>query len=131
MNIKLQAELMLTDNKTIDARGANVHIAGGAQITLQFVKNVIIHGLHIHDIKQASGGLIRDSINHYGVRTISDGDGISVYGSTNVWIDHVSVTNCYDGLIDVISASTAITISNSHFTKQNDVIISNSIFYLN
>lgn len=90
MNIKLHAELMLTDNKTIDARGANVHISEGAQITLQYVKNIIIHGLHIHDIKKCSGGLIRDSMDHYGVRAMSDGDAISVFGSTHIWIDHVS-----------------------------------------
>ncbi|KAH1111822.1 hypothetical protein AAZX31_04G158200 [Glycine max] len=123
MNIKLHAELMLTDNKTIDARGANVHISEGAQITLQYVKNIIIHGLHIHDIKKCSGGLIRDSMDHYGVRAMSDGDAISVFGSTYVWIDHVSFTNCDDGLIDVVSASTAVTISNCHLTKHNDVLL--------
>ncbi|RDX79939.1 putative pectate lyase P59, partial [Mucuna pruriens] len=126
MSIKLMGELLVASDKTIDARGANVHISDGAQITLQFVKNIIIHGLHVHDIKKCNGGLIRDSVNHYGVRTVSDGDGISLFGATNVWIDHVSMTNCEDGLIDVISASTAVTISNCHFTKHNDVIISDS-----
>lgn len=38
----------MTGDKTIDTRGASVHIANGAGITIQFVKNVIIHGLHIH-----------------------------------------------------------------------------------
>jgi len=130
MSIKLTAELMLTDNKTIDARGANVHIQDGGQITIQYVKNIIIHGLHIHDIKKVNGGLIRDSMSHYGVRAMSDGDGISVFGATNVWIDHVSMTNCDDGLIDVVSASTAVTISNCHFVKHNDVSIPNYTLYL-
>jgi len=130
MFIKLTAELILTSNKTIDARGANVHIQDGAQITIQYVKNIIIHGLHIHDIKKASGGFIRDSMSHYGIRAMSDGDGISVFGATNIWIDHVSMTNCDDGLIDVVSASTAVTISNCHFVKHNDVIIPNCTFYL-
>uniref|UniRef100_K7KVW7 Pectate lyase n=1 Tax=Glycine max TaxID=3847 RepID=K7KVW7_SOYBN len=100
MNIKLHAELMLTDNKTIDARGANVNISEGAQITLQYVRNIIIHGLHIHDIKKCSGGLIRDSMDHYGVRAMSDGDAISVFGSTHIWIDHVllfGVNDSYSG----------------------------------
>ncbi|KAL2340810.1 hypothetical protein Fmac_008750 [Flemingia macrophylla] len=123
MKIRLMAELMLTDDKTIDSRGANVHICDGAQITLQFVKNIIIHGLHIHNIKSCSGGLIRDSLSHFGIRETSDGDGISVFGSTNVWIDHVSMTQCEDGLIDVVSASTAVTISNCHFAKHNDVLL--------
>ncbi|XP_027905068.1 probable pectate lyase P59 [Vigna unguiculata] len=123
MNIKLKAELMLTSNKTIDARGANVHIKDGAQITIQYVNNIIIHGLHVHDIKQAKGGLIRDSVTHYGVRGISDGDGISVFGSTHIWIDHVSMHNCSDGLIDVIAASTAVSITNCHFVRHNDVLL--------
>lgn len=121
MNIKLSKELIVSSDKTIDGRGANVHIAYGAGITVQFVNNVIIHGLHIHHIVPASGGLIRDSVDHYGIRTTSDGDGISIFGSTNVWIDHVSLSQCSDGLIDAIQGSTAITISNCHFTHHNDV----------
>ncbi|KAM1377577.1 hypothetical protein EV1_038689 [Malus domestica] len=123
MKIKLSEELMVTSDKTIDARGANVHIQDGGQITLQFVKNVIIHNLHIHDNKAGNGGMIRDSVNHYGQRTRSDGDGISMYGASNVWIDHVSASNCEDGLIDAIQGSTAITISNCHFTNHNDVML--------
>ncbi|KAI4343842.1 hypothetical protein L6164_011144 [Bauhinia variegata] len=123
MKIRLSEELLVTSDKTIDGRGANVHISDGAQITLQFVKNVIIHGLHIHDNKRGNGGMIRDSVNHYGIRTHSDGDGISLFGATNVWIDHISMWNCYDGLIDAVMASTAITVSNCHFTKHNEVML--------
>ncbi|OAY69304.1 Pectate lyase [Ananas comosus] len=123
MIITLSQELIVSSNKTLDGRGANVHIAYGAQITLQFVRNVIIHNLHIHDLKSAAGGLVRDSTEHYGWRTRSDGDGISIYGSSNIWIDHVSMSNCEDGLIDAIEGSTAITISNSHFTRHNDVML--------
>ncbi|CAL5198352.1 unnamed protein product [Lathyrus oleraceus] len=123
MNIVLKAELLLTDHKTIDARGANVHISGGAQITMQYVRNIIIHGLHVHDIKQGSGGLMRDSMSHFGQRSMSDGDGISVFGASHIWIDHISMWNCYDGLIDVVAGSTAITISNCHMTHQDHVML--------
>ncbi|KAL3526492.1 hypothetical protein ACH5RR_011148 [Cinchona calisaya] len=123
MLIRLQQELIMEGDKTIDARGATVHIAYGAGITIQFVNNVIIHGLHIHDIHQGGGGLIRDSVEHFGMRTMSDGDGISIFGSSNVWIDHVSMWNCYDGIIDAIEGSTAITISNGHFTDHNEVML--------
>ena len=128
MNIRLNQELIMTGNKTIDGRGANIQITGGAGITIQFIKNVIITELHIHDIKVGNGGLIIDSEEHFGIRTQSDGDGISIFGSSNVWIDHVSMSNCYDGLIDAIMGSTAITISNSHFTKHNEVITSLTCF---
>ncbi|XP_050382638.1 pectate lyase-like [Argentina anserina] len=123
MTIKLNKELLVTSHKTIDGRGANVHIAHGAGITLQFIQNVIIHGIHIHDIVTVGGGLIRDSIDHIGLRTQSDGDGISVFGSSHIWLDHLSMWNCYDGLIDVIQGSTAITVSNCHMTKHNDVML--------
>ncbi|OVA13300.1 Pectate lyase/Amb allergen [Macleaya cordata] len=123
MVIRLSEELIVTSDKTIDGRGANVHITGGAGITIQFVKNVIIHGLHIHDINAGSGGLIRDSLDHFGYRTASDGDGISIFGSSNVWIDHNSMSNCRDGMVDVIMGSTAVTISNNHMTSHNEVML--------
>ncbi|KAH7550347.1 hypothetical protein ACOSP7_024393 [Xanthoceras sorbifolium] len=123
MVIRLSEELLVTSHKTIDGRGFNIHIYEGAQISLQYVKNVIIHGLRIHSSKAGNGGMIRDSTTHYGLRTRSDGDGISIYGSSNIWIDHVSMSNCMDGLIDVVQGSTAITISNCHFTNHNEVML--------
>ena len=123
MIIRLQQELIMQSDKTIDGRGARVHIAYGCGITIQFINNVIIHGIRVHDIVQGSGGMIRDGVGHYGFRTESDGDGISIFGSTNVWIDHVSMSKCSDGLIDAIEGSTGITISNSHFTDHNDVML--------
>lgn len=112
---------MITSYKTIDGRGFNVHIAFGCQMSIQFAKHIIIHGLHIHDIIQGNGGMIRDDYLHYGQRAMSDGDGISVFQSTHIWIDHNSLYNCIDGLIDVIQASTAITISNNHLTRHDHV----------
>ncbi|PPS05847.1 hypothetical protein GOBAR_AA14800 [Gossypium barbadense] len=102
MIIKLEQELIVTSDKTIDARGANVHICYGAGITVQFAKNIIIHGLHIHHIKPTTGGIIRDAENHLGLRTASDGDGISLFGATNIWLDHLSLYDSSDGLIDVL-----------------------------
>ncbi|PHU27722.1 putative pectate lyase 19 [Capsicum chinense] len=123
MNIRLTQELIMQSDKTIDGRGVIVHIANGAGIMLQYVKNVIIHGLRIHDIHVGSGGMIRDAVDHIGQRTQSDGDGISIFGSSNIWVDHVSMRSCYDGLIDAVEGSTAITISNSHFTDHNEVML--------
>lgn len=107
--------------KTIDGRGVNVHIANGACITIQFITNVIIHGLHIHDCKPTGNAMVRSSPTHYGWRTMADGDGISIFGSSHIWIDHNSLSNCADGLIDAIMGSTAITISNNYFTHHNEV----------
>lgn len=107
--VKQKADLIASD-KTIDCRGANVHITGGAGLTIQFVKTVIVRGLHIHDIHAGNGGLIRDSLDHYGFGTASDGDGISVFESSHVRIDHNSISNCKDGLVDVIMGSTVMII---------------------
>ncbi|KAL0431691.1 UNVERIFIED_CONTAM: putative pectate lyase P59 [Sesamum radiatum] len=123
MVIKLKQELIMTSDKTIDGRGAIVQIAYGAGITIQFVKNIIIHNLKIHHIVEKDGGLIRDSATHTGLRTKSDGDGISIFGSQDIWIDHVSMTRCADGLIDIIQGSTGVTISNSHFTDHDHAML--------
>lgn len=123
MVIKLKEELMLNSFKTIDGRGASVHIAGGPCITIQYVTNIIIHGLNIHDCKQGGNAYVRDSPEHYGWRTLSDGDGVSIFGGSHVWVDHCSLSNCRDGLIDAIRGSTAITISNNYLTHHNKVML--------
>ncbi|KAI5565943.1 hypothetical protein BDE02_14G152900 [Populus trichocarpa] len=123
MVITLKQELIMNSFKTIDARGTNVHIANGACITIQFVSNVIIHGLHIHDCKSTGNAMVRSSPSHYGWRTMADGDGISIFGASHIWIDHNSLSNCADGLIDAIMGSTAITISNNYFTHHNEVML--------
>ncbi|CAA2987876.1 probable pectate lyase P59 [Olea europaea subsp. europaea] len=93
----------MSSDKTINRRGAEVHIAYGVGITIQFVRNVILHGArHIHDIQKGNGGLIRDSVDHYGYRIASEGDDISIFGSQDVWIDHIFMRACHDGLIDVM-----------------------------
>ncbi|KAL4034434.1 hypothetical protein IC575_007572 [Cucumis melo] len=123
MVIKLKAELLMNSFKTIDGRGVSVHIAGGPCITIQFVTNIIIHGINIHDCKQGGNTYVRDSPEHYGWRTVSDGDGISIFGGSHIWIDHCSLSNCRDGLIDAIHGSTAITVSNNYMTHHNKVML--------
>nr|XP_024386721.1 probable pectate lyase 5 isoform X2 [Physcomitrium patens] len=123
MNIKLKNELIVQSYKTIDGRGANVHIAGGGSITIQYVHNVIIHGVHIHDIKQTGPAVIRGSPSHFGDRGKADGDAISIYGSHDIWIDHNYLSHCTDGLVDVTEASTAVTISNNYFTDHDKVML--------
>lgn len=128
MVIQLKQELIMNSFKTIDARGVNVHIANGACITVQFVTNVIIHGLHIHDCKPTGNALVRSSPEHFGWRTMADGDAISIFGSSHIWVDHNSLSNCADGLVDAVMGSTAITISNNYFTHHNEVKKKNLFF---
>lgn len=123
MVIKLKEELIMNSFKTIDGRGASVHIAGGPCITIQYVTNIIIHGINIHDCKQGGNAMVRSSPRHFGWRTISDGDGVSIFGGSHVWVDHCSLSNCEDGLIDAIMGSTAITISNNYMTHHDKVML--------
>ncbi|URD99190.1 Pectate lyase [Musa troglodytarum] len=123
MTIHLNEELLVNSFKTIDGRGAVVHIAGGACITLQYVSNVIIHNVHVHHCVPAGEANVRSSPTHYGWRTRSDGDGISIYSGRKIWVDHCALSSCTDGLIDAIMGSTGITISNSHFSHHDEVML--------
>ncbi|KAM5588905.1 putative pectate lyase 8 [Rosa sericea] len=123
MLITLKQELIMNSFKTIDGRGVNVQIAYGAGITIQYVTNIIIHGVHIHHCKPTGNAMVRSSPSHFGRRGMADGDAISIFGSKNIWIDHNSLSNCYDGLVDVVEASTAVTVSNNLFTDHDKVML--------
>ncbi|KAJ9684683.1 hypothetical protein PVL29_016917 [Vitis rotundifolia] len=123
MLIKLKYELIVNSFKTIDGRGANVHITGRGCMTLQYVSNVIIHGVHVHHCVPSGNADIRSSPTHVGWRGKSDGDGISIFGSRKIWIDHCSLSYCRDGLIDAIMGSTGITISNNYFSHHDEVML--------
>ncbi|KAM7526172.1 hypothetical protein LguiA_016074 [Lonicera macranthoides] len=123
MLIHLSQELIFNSYKTLDGRGANVHIVGGGCITLQYISNVIIHNIHIHHCYQSGNTNVRSSPTHFGYRTKSDGDGISIFGSRDIWIDHCTLSHCKDGLIDAVMGSTGITISNNFFSHHNEVML--------
>ncbi|KAF5764255.1 putative pectate lyase [Helianthus annuus] len=122
MVITLTQELVINSDKTIDGRGAKVEITGTG-LTLFNVKNVIIHGLNIHDVKEAPGGMIKNSDGPPGKREKTDGDGICITGSTKIWIDHCSLSKGVDGLIDVTLKSTDVTISNCKFTNHHKLVL--------
>jgi pectate lyase len=122
MLIKLQNELIVSSFTTIDGRGHNIHIAGGAGFTLHFISNVIIHGLHIYNLVPTGPAMIRSSnSSHVGQRGRADGDGVNIFGSHDVCVDHCYFANGPDGLVDVIQGSTAISISNNYFTQHDKV----------
>ncbi|KAK8579692.1 hypothetical protein V6N12_070003 [Hibiscus sabdariffa] len=123
MVIKLRHELIFNSYKTVDGRGTTVHITGNGCITLQYVQHVIIHNIHVHHCKPSGNTDIASSPTHVGHRGRSDGDGISIFGSQKLWIDHCALSYCTDGLIDAIMGSTGITISNSYFSHHNEVML--------
>ncbi|KDO78309.1 hypothetical protein CISIN_1g047672mg [Citrus sinensis] len=123
MVIRLKNELIMNSFKTIDGRGAKVEIANGPCITIQGVSHVIIHGISIHDCKPGKSGQVRSSPDHVGRRGGSDGDAIDIFASSYVWVDHCYLARAADGLIDVIHASTAVTISNNCFEQHDKVML--------
>ncbi|XP_054778110.1 putative pectate lyase 2 [Prosopis cineraria] len=123
MVVTFKNELIVNSYKTIDGRGSKVEIAYGPCITIQGVSHVIIHGISIHDCKPGKAGMVRNSEEHVGQRGGSDGDGISIFASSHVWIDHCFLARCTDGLIDLIHASTSVTISNNYFTQHDKVML--------
>ena len=123
MTIRLKNELIMTSFKTIDGRGVNVQIAGGAGLTIQYVSHIIVHGISIHDIQATGPARIMSSTTHVGDRGRADGDAISVYTSNNLWFDHCYLARAADGLIDVIRGSTDVTISNNYFTQHDKVML--------
>lgn len=123
MMISLKQELMINSYKTIDGRGHNVHIAGGACLTVQNVHSIIIHGVHIHHCKRSGPAVIRSSPTHYGQRGPHTGTAVSIFSSYDIWVDHCFFSTCADSLVDVVMGSTDITISNNYFTNQDEVML--------
>ncbi|XP_024542404.1 putative pectate lyase 2 [Selaginella moellendorffii] len=123
MTITLRNELVVNSHKTLDGRGASVHIAHGACITIFRASRVIIHGLNIHHCVTTEGGWVATKPGHLSHRGRADGDGIRVFESHHVWIDHNSFWECHDGLVDVLHGSNFITISNNHFHDHDKVML--------
>lgn len=120
-SIALTQELIMNSYKTIDGRGYNVQISGGAGITIQGISNIIIHGIRMFNLVPTGPAMVRDSPAHYGHRLRSDGSAISIFAGTNVWLDHLYLSDCTTNLISAIEASTFITVSNSYFTNHDKV----------
>jgi pectate lyase len=119
MTVQLKAELWVSSYKTIDGRGVQVHIH--TQVTIKQVSNVIIHGIYVHDVKPSAGATIRVSptqVVHHGP---TEGDALHIWGSHDVWVDHVYLARATDGLCDITKGSTDVTVSNSYLEQHDKV----------
>lgn len=90
-------------NKTV--RGANSSATIKGTLNLSSVNNVIIERLNITANTGSAGA----------------NDGISVNGSTNVFITKCTVYDCTDGLIDIAKGSDNVTVSwcKFYYTRNN------------
>ncbi|KAF8666363.1 hypothetical protein HU200_053466 [Digitaria exilis] len=114
MTITPKHNLAVTSYKTIDGRGAAVVVGeGGGCLELKDVNHVIVVGLTVRNCRptrQPDGAM-------------SDGDGITVFRSTDVWIDHCTLEKCTDGLVDVTEGSTRVTLTNNLFRNHNKAVL--------
>uniref|UniRef100_A0A0E0L0K7 Pectate lyase n=1 Tax=Oryza punctata TaxID=4537 RepID=A0A0E0L0K7_ORYPU len=114
MTISPAHELVVSSRKTVDGRGARVVIGdGGACFAVRGASDVVIHGLTIRRCRPAPKV-------EFGK---SDGDGIGVHNSSDVWVDHCTVEACADGLIDVVEGSTRVTLSNNLLRNHDKAIL--------
>ena len=125
MHIRLSLPLYVRSFTAIDGRGADVHVAGGgAGIVLYHVRGVIVHGLHVHDVRaQPPGPVVVPGGNVVRPTGAGDGDAIRLVASSKVWIDHNTLSRCEDGLVDVTGGSTDVTVSNNWFHDHDKVML--------
>ncbi|MDA0564103.1 pectate lyase [Streptomonospora sp. S1-112] len=92
-SIELSGMNDVTSDKTVVGLGSDAEITGGG-LNISEAHNVIIQNIAFSEW---------------------DDDAVNVQrGSTNVWIDHNSFTNGYDGAIDVKRESDFVTVSWNH-----------------
>jgi pectate lyase len=119
----------LKSNTTLIGVGAKAGLAN-AYVMVKGVQNVIVRNLHIAN--PCDVGPVWDPNDGSSGNWNSQYDGITVDGSTNVWIDHNHFTDapqtddllpivhgkteqCHDGAVDIKNASDYVTVSNNVF----------------
>jgi pectate lyase len=79
-------------NKTIIGQGSGSGFSGNLQCRLE--NNIVLQNL-----------------NFTNPNSVGDGDGLTLYGATHVWVDNCSFTQCGDGSLDVTHGADWITVS--------------------
>ncbi|AET03983.1 pectate lyase-like protein [Medicago truncatula] len=123
MNIKLVRPLLISSFTTIDGRGVDVHIADNACLMIYKATNIIIHRIRVHHCRPQAPGMMMGPDGKIISLGQVDGGAIRLVSASEIWIDHNTLYNCQDGLLDVTRGSTDITISNNWFREQNKVML--------
>ncbi|KAJ7953671.1 Pectate lyase [Quillaja saponaria] len=123
MKIKLEKPLLISSFTAIDGRGSNVHIAGNACLMIFKATNIIIHGLRIHHCRSQEPSSVMGPEQQVIPFGQVDGDAIRLVTASKIWIDHNTLYECQDGLLDVTRGSTDVTISNNWFREQDKVML--------
>ncbi|KAL5571063.1 hypothetical protein UlMin_020660 [Ulmus minor] len=123
MRIRLEKPLLISSFTAIDGRGVSVSIAGNACLRVFEANNVIIHGLQIHHCRAQPASSVMGPDGRIVNLGQVDGDAIRLISASKVWIDHNTLYQCQDGLLDVTRGSTDITVSNNWFRDQDKVML--------
>ncbi|XWS22500.1 hypothetical protein CRYUN_Cryun29cG0041100 [Craigia yunnanensis] len=123
MHITLCRPLLISSFTVIDGRGVDVHITGVGCLLVYQATDIIIHGLRIHHCKSQSPSSVMGPYSKVIPLGHVDGDAIRLVTARKVWIDHNTLYECQDGLLDVTRGSTVITISNNWFRNQDKVML--------
>ena len=85
--------------------------------------NIIIHGIRVHHCKPQGPGIVMGPEGKVIPLGHVDGDAIWLVTVSKIWIDHNTLYDCQDGLLDVTRGSTNVTISNNWFKNQDKVML--------
>ena len=118
MHITLQRPLLVSSITAIDGRGVDIHITGAGCLLVYQATDIIIHGLRIHHCKSQPPSSVMGPDSKVIPLGQMGGDAIRLVTTRKVWIDHNTLYECQDGLLDVTRGSTDVTISNNWFRNQ-------------
>ena len=88
-------------NKTIIGLGANSGFIGNLMCRRE--NNIVLQNLKFTNPS-----------------SVGDGDGLTIYGSTHVWVTHCTFTQCGDGSLDITHGADNVTVSWCKFLYTSD-----------
>ncbi|MBA0877310.1 hypothetical protein Goshw_009235, partial [Gossypium schwendimanii] len=106
-----------------DGRGIDVYITGVECLLVYQAIDIIIYGLRIHHCKAQPPSTVMGPNTKVIPLSQMDGDAIRLVTVKKVWIDHNTLYDCQDGLLDVTCGSTGVTVSNNWFRNQDKVVL--------
>lgn len=106
-DIELTSAIVMGSNKTVDGRGAAITVRNFGFILGAPTSNVVI-----------------ENVTFVGNMQGSNNDAIQIAdGAHTIWIDHCSLSNYGDGLIDITHGATDVTVSWSVFSMHDAVML--------
>lgn len=85
--------------------------------------DVIIHGINFEKIVNTTGSLIETQDGQKDLGDPEGSDAIRLVKVEKIWIDHNTLADAEDGLIDAQQGSTNVTISNNWFKNHDKVML--------